>query len=154
MQRLGSTETSSAVRNITIFFVLLASVATRALARRGGGEWFAAADASGDGSVTKAEFASYRDATFAKLDRNSDGVVSPADFPRLAKRKPEAIARLTQVLGNADSNGDGAISRSEFAQAPPVMFERSDTNRDGRVTKAEYDAARAQMRAAVEQKRN
>lgn len=142
------------MRHITIVLAVLAGVATPALAQRGGGEWFSAADANGDGSVTKAEFASYRDANFGKLDRNSDGVVSPTDFPRLAKRKPEALARLTQVLGNADSNGDGAISRSELAQAPPVMFDRADANRDGRVTKAEYDAARAQMRAAIEQKRN
>lgn len=142
------------MRNIPILFAVLVGIAAPALAQRGGGEWFNAADANGDGSVTRAEFASYRDANFGKLDRNSDGLVSPADFPRLAKRKPDALARLTQVLGNADSNGDGVISRSELAQAPPVMFDRSDTNRDGRVTKAEYDAARAQMRAAIEQKRN
>lgn len=66
---------------------------------------------------------------FSKLDRSGDGVVSTADFPRLAKRKPEALA-LIAAIGDADSNGDGTISRSELEQAPPVMFERADTNRD------------------------
>jgi EF hand len=141
------------MRNITILCALLASVATPALAQRGG-EWFGPADANGDGAVTRAEFLSYRDANFGKLDRNGDGVVSPADFPRLAKRKPEALERLMGMLGNADSNGDGAVSRVELAKSPPMMFDRVDANHDGRVTRTEYDDARARMRAAAERQRN
>lgn len=141
------------MRTILIFSVALAGIATPALAQGGGGDWFAAADTNGDGVVTRAEFLSHRDASFTKLDRNKDGVVSPADFPRLAKRKPEALARLTAAMDGADSNGDGAISRSELAQSPPMMFDRADADRDGRVTKAEYDAARATMQAAIQLKR-
>lgn len=141
------------MRTMPILCALLASVATPAFAQRGV-EWFDAADANADGTVTRAEFLSYRDANFGKLDRNGDGVVSPADFPRLAKRKPEALERLMGMLGNADSNGDGAVSRVELAKAPPVMFDRADADHDGRVTRAEYDEARAHMRAAVERQRN
>ena len=119
----------------------------------GGGGWFEKADANRDGVVARAEFMSYRDGNFGQLDRNGDGVVSPADFPRLAKARPEAFNRLTEALGSADANRDGAISRAELAQAPPVMFDRADSNRDGRVTRTEFDAARAQMRAAIEQRR-
>lgn len=137
---------------ILILSLALAGIATPAFAQRGGGDWFAA-DTNGDGVVTRAEFLNHRDTSFAKLDRNRDGVVSPADFPRLANRNPEALARLTAAMNGADGNGDGAISRSELAQSPPVMFDRADADHDGRVTKAEYDAARARMQAAIEQRR-
>jgi hypothetical protein len=141
------------MRNIALLGAALACLASPALAQRGG-DWFATADADRDGVVIRDEFVRYRDGNFGRLDRNGDGVVSPADFPRLASRKPDAFARLTEALGGADRNGDGAISRTELAQAPPTMFERADANRDGRVTEAEYDAARARMRATLQQKRN
>lgn len=141
------------MRSITLLAAALACLASPALAQPGG-DWFGAADADRDGSVTRTEFVRHRDASFGRLDRNGDGVVSPADFPRLASRRPEAFARLTEAFGGADRNGDGAISRGELAQTPPVMFGRADTNRDGRVTRAEYDAARARLRATVRQRRN
>ncbi|WP_375286429.1 hypothetical protein [Sphingomonas sp.] len=141
------------MRSIAFLAAALAGLASPALAQRGG-DWFAAADADRDGAVSRAEFVRYRDANFGRLDRNGDGVVSPADFPRLASLRPEAFARLTEALGGADRNGDGAISRTELAQAPPVMFDRTDANRDGRVTQAEYDAGRARMRDAIQQSRN
>ena len=141
------------MRSLLIFSAALTSIASPALAQRGG-DWFAAADTNSDGVVTRAEFIAYRDARFTKFDRNKDGVISPADLPRLAKRKPEALDRLMGAMGGADGNGDGAISRSELAQSPPMMFDRADADRDGRVTKAEYDAARAKMQAAVQQTRN
>lgn len=141
------------MRSLTILAASLAFLASPALAQRGG-DWFNAADADGNGVVTRAEFLHYRDANFDRLDRNGDGVVSPADAPRLASARPEAFARLTGALGGADRNGDGAISRAELAQAPPVMFDRADANSDGQVTTAEYDAARERMRSAVQQRRN
>lgn len=141
------------MRSLTILAASLAFLASPALAQRGG-DWFGTADADGNGVVTRAEFLHYRDANFDRLDRNGDGVVSPADTPRLASARPEAFARLTQALGGADRNGDGAISRAELAQAPPVMFDRADANGDGQVTTAEYDAARERMRSAVQQRRN
>jgi hypothetical protein len=141
------------MRSIAILVVALASLAAPASAQRGG-DWFGPADADRDGVVTRDEFMQYRDANFARLDRNGDGVVSPADFPRLASFKPNAFARLTDALGGADHNGDGAISRAELAQASPVIFDRADADRDHRVTKAEYDAARARLRTTIQQKRN
>lgn len=130
-------------------FVLLvaaaAGMAAPAWAQRDG-DWFAAADADRDGVVTRGEFLRWRDAAFARLDRNGDGIVSPADFPRLARWRPEALQRLMGALGAADANGDGVISRDELRRSPPLVFDRADTDRDGRVTRAEYDAARATIR--------
>lgn len=136
------------MRSITLLAAALACLASPALAQPGG-DWFGAADADRDGFVTRTEFVRHRDASFGRLERNGDGVVSPADFPRLASLRPEAFARLTATLGAADANGDGAISRGEMARAPTAMFDRTDANRNGRVTRAEYDAARARIRAGL-----
>ncbi|MGN5374427.1 EF-hand domain-containing protein [Sphingomonas hankookensis] len=133
--------------------IVSAGIATPAAAQRGGGDWFAAADTDRDSVVTRAEFLRHRDASFTRLDRNGDGVVSPADFPRLARRKPDALDRLMAALDGADTNGDGAISRGELGAAPPWMFDLADANRDGRVTRAEYDAARARRKDAIDRRR-
>lgn len=139
---------------------LLSLLATPALAQFGGGrmggggaDWFGEADANKDSQVTRAEFQAYRDGNFGRLDRNGDGAISPADFPRLAKMRPDAYQKLTGALEGADSNGDGAISRSEMQNARPVMFELADANRDGRVTKTEFDAARERMQTALQSRR-
>ncbi|WP_336966105.1 hypothetical protein [Sphingobium aquiterrae] len=139
---------------LTIAGLAAPAAAQFGMAGRGDrGDWFAKADSNRDGVVTQAEFAAFRNGTFDQLDRNGDGVVSPADFPRLAKVRPDAYARLTEMLGRADSNGDGATSREELAQSPPRMFALADADNDGRVTKAEFDAARERTRAFLAERR-
>ncbi len=134
---------------------LLAAPAAAQLGGRmgGGADWFGEADANRDGVVTLEEFRAYRAGNFDKLDRNGDGAISPADFPRLAKLRPDAYQRLTSALEGADSNGDGAISRSEMANSRPVMFTLADADHDGRVTQAEFDAARERMKSAIAARR-
>lgn len=117
------------------------------------GDWFEKADGNHNGRVTRAEFAAYRQAQFDQLDRNRDGVVSPADFPRLAKVRPDAYARLTAMLDQADANGDGAISRAEMNSAPPRLFNLADADHDGEVTQAEFVRAREAMQAAMAARR-
>ncbi|PZU60940.1 MAG: hypothetical protein DI547_00360 [Sphingobium sp.] len=120
---------------------------------RGGGDpgaWFDKADANHDSVVTRAEFAAFRSENFSRLDRNGDGVVSPADFPRLAKARPDAYRRLTAMLGEADTNHDGAVSRAELAAAPPVLFSIADVDHDGRVTRTEFDVSREKTRQRLE----
>ncbi|QYU70887.1 EF-hand domain-containing protein [Leptolyngbya sp. 15MV] len=47
------------------------------------------------------------------------------------------------MLRQADTNGDGAISRAEFEAAAAQRFARMDTNGDGTVSTEERRAARA-----------
>ena len=53
-----------------------------------------AADANGDGALTKAEFAAYRAQQFQRLDRNGDGYLTDADTQQLkAPQRDELMER-------------------------------------------------------------
>lgn len=133
-----------------------ASPAAAQTGRLGGGEpmqWFDKADTNRDDRVTSAEFSAFRLSQFGQLDRNGDGVVSPTDFPRLAKLRPDAYAKLTGMIGQSDANGDGVVTRAEMGFSPPRMFTLADANGNGEVTRAEFDAARDRMQAAVAARR-
>jgi len=43
-----------------------------------------------------------------------------------------------KLLGNADANSDGAVTRAEYAQARAANFARMDRNKDGAVSKADF----------------
>ncbi|WP_075214053.1 EF-hand domain-containing protein [Mongoliimonas terrestris] len=94
------------------------------------------ADRDGDGMVTRAEFASSRQAVFDRLDRNRDGVLDGADR---AGVRP-VPARLRDAVAGADRNRDGRITRAEFAAAPTPLFDRADTDGNGVVDA--YEMAR------------
>lgn len=99
------------------------------------------ADRNGDGAVSPAELLAYRASQFDRLDRNDDGVLDNSDMPRMARIREHLEARVAAF----DQNGDGRITRSEFANGPTTLFDRADTNGDNVVTKAELTAARAAL---------
>ena len=111
---------------------------------------FAGADANRDGIITLAEFQQARGAKFDQIDRNRDGVVRMSDIPAFMRTSAQG-AQLQRLIGMADANQDGALTRNELLKSPAVAFTAADVDRDGRVTAAEAAAARAkteQMRAA------
>lgn len=134
---------------------ILAAAAAAALAAPGcaaarqGPDLFADADANRDGVVTLAEFQEARADRFNKLDRDRDGVVRMSDFPAFFQSSPRG-QQLQRMIGMADANQDGALTRNELLKSPAVAFTAADLDRDGRVTTAEAAAARSraeQMRA-------
>jgi len=108
---------------------------------------FDKADADHDGMITRAEFIAARSSRFPTMDRNGDGVVSKADFGRLARFKPEAATRLDTVIAQADANHDGRVTQAELAAAPAPIFDRIDTDHDGSINKAELAAGKAAIAA-------
>jgi hypothetical protein len=100
--------------------------------RRGGGmHGLRGADANNDGAITRDEFLARPLAHFERLDGNDDGVISADERPQRRERG-EHGRRGDRT--NPDANGDGQISRAEFAAMSAPMFERLDANDDGRLT--------------------
>jgi Ca2+-binding EF-hand superfamily protein len=78
-------------------------------------------------------------ALFAALDKDHNGVLTPAEFAALPMQRaqPNAAPLLAQV----DANRDGQITQVEFRSGKLANFDRMDTDKDGVVTAAEMRAA-------------
>lgn len=100
------------------------------------------ADANNDGNVTREEFLARPTAMFARLDANSDGVISADERPQ----RRERAEGERRERPNFDANNDSQISRAEWDQMGASMFQRLDANNDGRVTTEEAQAARGHRR--------
>lgn len=119
--------------------------------RYGAGQMFEHADTNKDGSVARDEFLAARAEQFAKLDRNSDGVIDDADLPEGAKeRRGPHAGKMRQQF---DANGDGKLSKEEFVNGPTPMFDAADKNGNGVLEESELDAAREAMRQRIQERR-
>jgi Ca2+-binding EF-hand superfamily protein len=127
--------------------LLLASVALPAAAA----DRFAAADADGNGTLSRTEMqgALPRLAPeFGAIDRNRDGSVSREELTAHLQtgkaRSPAATADgFAEHFRRADSDGDGALSRSECERnllRLAMKFERIDRDGDGWLTREELRA--------------
>ena len=63
-----------------------------------------------------------------------------------AAQEPEQLEQLTQLLKDADANGDGKTTRAELDQHRADIFAKLDTNDDSVVTKG--DVPRGPVRKA------
>jgi hypothetical protein len=109
------------------------------MAQGRGGDLLAAMDANGDGAVTRAEAQAARETMFTRLDGDGDGYLSQAEREAMAHGQG---AGRRMPRGNADANGDGRVSRSEFMGQPFRGFDMADANNDGVVTGDEMTALR------------
>ena len=100
------------------------------------------ADANRDGAVSWAEVIAMRTQTFARLDRNRDGLISAADRPwgAFAARFDQAFA---SVKSQFDANSDNRVSRAEMVDAPSPAFDRGDANGDRVLSAQELAALRS-----------
>jgi Ca2+-binding EF-hand superfamily protein len=151
---------------------------TRAQAETMATKAFERADANGDGKIDAADREARHDARFARLDINNDGMLSKEEFLASHERRAERTAQggeqadgkrpgkrgermghrgmrgMGHGMGmarNADSDGDGAVSQAEFADAALARFDAADADKNGTVTREErreaHKAMREQMRA-------
>ena len=78
-------------------------------------------DADHDGRVSLAEYQDWLSYAFDAMDRNRDGVLSPAEQPGgrgSALTRGEHRAHLAAAFARQDTNRDGFLSAKELA-APP-----------------------------------
>ena len=122
------------------------------LAAQGTRETILKADQNGDGTISfdelKAQSAGVTWERFEQMDRNGDGVLSPADRDATAtRRQPGSESRdarfgAAQKLMETDANHDGTVTFEEVTDAKPGFprdaYDRYDSNRDGVLTQADY----------------
>ena len=96
------------------------------------------------------------EAAFALLDENGDGIVARDEFQRSKTQiffaaldaadadhtlRPEDLRLTPEAFAEADIDGDGILTGSEFVQAPFMQFEAFDADADGAITLEEFLAA-------------
>jgi Ca2+-binding EF-hand superfamily protein len=93
----------------------------------------------GGRSMTADEFDTRTRERFARLDKNSDGVIDSAEAEAAVGQRRDRWRgfgeRMRQRFANRfDADRDGKVSRQEFADRAGRMFDRLDLNGDGRIT--------------------
>lgn len=107
----------------------------------------AKADADGDGRITRAEFIARAEASFARMDANKDGVLTPDERrpvrPAKAPRAPGAVGGPfipVQDAAPPPPPGGAMQARPQGMRGPGGGMARMDTDGDGRLSRAEFDA--------------
>ena len=92
-----------------------------------------------------------RDDAFAKLDTNSDGSISKAEFDEKAPLPAikDATELATANLGRFDADKDGSVTQDEFRAPTLANFDKMDANKDGTLSAAEQ---KSPPRAAAKKK--
>lgn len=90
---------------------------------------FEAADADGDGQVTRAEIESYRAAQVARADTSGDGALSLEEFETVFRdvTRPGMVDAFQRL----DADGDGQITEAEMQARTDRMMARMDPDGDG-----------------------
>lgn len=151
------------MRNVTAMSLALLAVATvTGASAQTPAATPAAARQPPKGEMTRAQAEARSNAMFGRMDANGDGALSPTELAaQHGKRRPQPQAAASAsaatatpvtphnpVLAAADRDGNGTVTKAEFAAATLARFDAADANKDGTVTRAERAATRASMHGA------
>ncbi len=112
---------------------------------------FKVRDTNGDGKVSRAEVTEFERrtalqkalldnaASFARLDVDQDGSLSPMEFQALAANP--TMPDITSIMQRFDKNRDQQITIVEYRIATLVRFDDLDADKDGSVDESELRAS-------------
>jgi hypothetical protein len=112
---------------------------------------FKARDINGDGKASRAEITEFErrtalqrallenTASFARLDVDQDGSLSPMEFQALAVNP--TMPDITSIMQRFDKNRDQQITIVEYRIATLVRFDDLDADKDGSVDESELRAS-------------
>jgi len=120
-------------------------------------------DANRDGKIDAGDRQARTKARFAAIDSDKNGSISEAEFAQAHSgpaggetRRHEGRREMRHhgggrggpgmMLGMADANGDGAITRAEHMAAVESRFDMTDSNKDGQISRDERRAMYKMMR--------
>lgn len=124
------------------------------------GEMFDKMDANRDGKIDQADREANLTQMFDSADSDHNGTLSRAEFAAIRPGGPDAGGPAgkgkgmrpggehgmgMRMMGMADANHDGVVTRDEVLAAAAQHFTMRDANRDGNLTKEERAAAHARM---------
>jgi len=92
-------------------------------------------DADKDGKIELTEFTPLAGRRLARLDANSDKVVTAEEID--AKLQEGLRKRRDRIMAIMDADRDGKITESELDNIVRAMFNGADTDKDGGVSMAE-----------------
>lgn len=120
---------------------------------------FATMDADGNGQISPGEFTAFgqnlpsiaeshgrpTQNRFSRIDSNSDGAISRAEWLRYTQQHTQTRSALLQIQEGTSAQPSHGAGRSPEATQ---VFNRLDTNRDGTVSSQEWAAAFGNSNAA------
>ncbi|MBZ9678718.1 EF-hand domain-containing protein [Mesorhizobium sp. ES1-1] len=136
---------------VMAFAGLLLGAGSACAADGGARELFRRIDTNGDRKLAFSEIQAARAQMFDRIDANRNGQLDAGEVRAAVERvKSKRDFQATQLAGlqtqadRMDRNGDGRISRDEFAAFIPDRLLRADTNGDGALSISELRALRRQ----------
>ena len=126
------------------------------------GEMFDTMDSNRDGKLDAADRAAHMAQRFDTVDADKNGSLSRDEFGAAHARGPKGNDTAQdgkhmrhgggghgmgmRMIGMADTNKDGSVTRAEFLTGAGQHFEMMDANKDGSLSAAERKAARGKMK--------